>query len=321
MKDLLGMYPLANFPRQSRIHPLPSFSSDKASVYVKRDDELGSIATGIKLRKYLSLIPYLISCKKEVAIVGGPSSNNVLALTLLLTEHKVPYTLFLQGSKNTKIQGNFFFTLLGTPSEKIIWVEDDLAFDQIQDLYEEKLQKRFSWVPMGASCKQSLPGALTLAEDIIRNEKDYGLGFSHIFIDAGTGFAAAGLLLGLGYLKSQTMAHVVQVAGGDLEFFVMLEECKKYFADLFGIPGACIEFDMHRPKKGKSFGSISQEHLRFITSMAREEGILLDPMYNAKLFLEAKQSIIEEKLSGNILIIQSGGTLSLSGFAEHFKDL
>ena len=321
MNELLKLYPLANFPRESRIHPLPSFATDTATVYVKREDELGSIATGIKLRKYLSLIPYLSSCQREVAILGGPGSNNVLALSLLLTEHKIPYTLFLQGNKNTKVQGNFFFTLLGTPSDKIIWIEEDLEFDQIKVLYEEKLQKRFSWVPLGASSKQSLPGALTLAEDIFRNQKEHSLTFSHIFIDAGTGFTAAALLIGLGYLKFQGTAHIVQVAGGDLEFFVMLEESKKHFNDLFGVPASPIEFHMHRPKKAKSFGSISKEHLEFITQMARKEGILLDPMYNAKLFLEAKESIIEEKLSGNILIIQSGGTLSLSGFTQHFKDL
>ena len=321
MKDLLKMYPLASFPKKSRIHPLPSFNTDTCAVYVKREDELGSVAAGIKLRKYLSLIPYLRSTQREVAIIGGPNSNNVLALSLLLTEHKIPYTLFLEANKNTKIQGNFFFTLLGTPSEKIIWVENDLEFDQIKDLYEEKLQKRFSWVPMGASCKQSLPGALTLAEDIFRNQKEHSIEFSHIFVDAGTGFAAAALLLGLGYLKWQGIAHIVQVAGGDLEFFVMLEECKKYFSELFALPTSSIEFHMHRPKKAKSFGSISKEHLKFITSLAREEGILLDPMYNAKLFLEAKQNILQEKLSGNILIIQSGGTLSLSGFMGNFKEL
>jgi 1-aminocyclopropane-1-carboxylate deaminase/D-cysteine desulfhydrase-like pyridoxal-dependent ACC family enzyme len=321
VKELLKMYPLANSPKESRIHPLPSFDTDSCAIYIKREDELGSLATGIKLRKYMSLIPYLQSSQREVAIIGGPGSNNVLALSLLLNEHKIPYTLFLQGVKNTKVQGNFFFTLLGTPSNKIIWVEKDLEFDQIKDLYEEKLQKRFSWVPMGASCKQSLPGALTLAEDILRNQKEHSLSFSHIFIDAGTGFAAAALLLGLGYLKWQGVAHIVQVAGGDLEFFVMLEECKKYFGELFGLPASPIEFHMHRPKKAKSFGSISKEHLKFITSMARQEGILLDPMYNAKLFLEAKESILEENLSGNILIIQSGGTLSLSGFMEHFKEL
>lgn len=319
MKKLLSLYTLAPFPKESRIHELPSFSTETAKVYVKREDELGSTAAGVKLRKYLSLIPYLTASQNEIAILGGPYSNHVLALSLLLNEHKLPYTLFLQGNKNAGKQGNFFFTLLAYPRENIVWIEEDLDFDQITNTYEEKLQKRFTWIPVGGSCKHSLPGALTLAEDILRNQTEHKIPFDHIFTDAGTGFAAAALLLGSGYLDLKAHVHIVQVAGGDLEFYVMLEECKNYFSSLFGEEATPASFDLLRPKKAQSFGSISKEHLHFIQEMARKEGILLDPMYNAKLFLEAKERIQEKKLKGNILIIQSGGTLSLSGFTDYFK--
>jgi len=321
MKELLKLYSLANYPKQSRIHPLPTFSTETANVYVKREDELGAISSGSKLRKYLSLIPYLASAAKPVAIVGGANSNHVLSLSLLLTEKKIPYRLFLQGKKDTKIQGNFFFTLLGYPSTEILWVDEDLTLEELKVRYEKELETQFSWVPIGGSCKQSLPGALTLTEDIQKNERESSVTFDHIFIDAGTGFTAAALLLGLGYLERKTKTHIVQMAGGDLEFFVMLEECKSYFKDLFGMPISPSEFHMHRPKKAKSFGSISREHIEFIKTMAKEEGILLDPMYNSKLFLEAKERIIQENLTGTVLVIQSGGTLSLSGFTHIFTDL
>src|SRR5690606_15406997 len=110
---------------------------------------------------------------------GGPYSNHVLALSLILNEKKIPYTLFLQGRENTEKQGNFFFTLLSYPREKIIWIEEDLDFDQIISTYEGRLQKRFTWVPVGGSCKHSLPGALTLAQDIARNQKQHQLHFDH----------------------------------------------------------------------------------------------------------------------------------------------
>ena len=51
---------------------------------------------------------------------------------------------------------------------------------------------------------------------------------------------------------------------------------------------------------------------------AQSEGLLTDPIYTTKLFYTAEQLIIDKKVSGNILIIHSGGGTGLLGFAEKF---
>ena len=50
--------------------------------------------------------------------------------------------------------------------------------------------------------------------------------------------------------------------------------------------------------------------------MAKEEGLLLDPVYNAKLFQKAFDIIDEKELDGDICIIHSGGGSGLMGFAH-----
>jgi 1-aminocyclopropane-1-carboxylate deaminase len=68
---------------------------------------------------------------------------------------------------------------------------------------------------------------------------------------------------------------------------------------------------------GKSFGGTDRTIFRVINSIARNDGILTDPVYSAKLFITAKQAIQDLSIDGNILLIHSGGTLALSGFMDH----
>jgi 1-aminocyclopropane-1-carboxylate deaminase/D-cysteine desulfhydrase-like pyridoxal-dependent ACC family enzyme len=314
MKNLFSLYPLCDLPRHSRIHSLPSLSQNGASVFVKREDELGALSFGVKIRKYLSLLPYLAKQHHEIAILGSKNSNNVLALSMLLKEKKISHTLFLNQERDAENKGNALFTMLANDPENIVWVDQNLPSEDVPSHFEKSLNKKFFWVPIGSSCKASLPGALTLVEDILQNEREHNITFDHIFIDAGTGFSAAALLLGLGVVAKHLHVHTVQVAGGDMEFYVMLEDCKVHFKNLYAKEPTIPPFSIIRPYKARSFGSISQEHMQFIRSFAKTEGIFLDPMYNAKLFLEAKRVIVQENLLGNILIIQSGGTLALSGF-------
>ena len=315
MSQFIINTPFYNLKHQSRVHPLRSLQSPSATVFVKREDELGVLSLGTKIRKYLSLIPFLKKSMQEVAIFGSPSSNNILALCLFLKESGISPYVFLQGKKPRSMHGNFQLISLLLEEEKTFWIDSDQSYEEIVQEYENKLEKSFLWVPQGSSCKHALPGALSLAEDIALNEKEHNICFDHIFVDAGTGFSAAALLLGLGKLQKKAHVTVVQLAGSDFKFYLMLEECKKFFQDLYGEKPNLPSFEVERPKLAKSFGSVSKTHMNFIKDFAKNEGILLDPIYNAKLFLHAKEKIENEKLKGNILLIESGGTFSLSGFS------
>ena len=73
---------------------------------------------------------------------------------------------------------------------------------------------------------------------------------------------------------------------------------------------------MKYPATAKSFGSTNKTIFEEIRRIAREDGILTDPVYSAKLFLTARQTILNKTLDGNILLIHSGGGLTLSGFMD-----
>ncbi len=292
----------------SRIHKMKTLD-----LYIKRDDELGCTINGSKLRKYASIIPFLRGLKNPiVALVGCPYSNHILSFVQILKQEGIPYCLFLTKPKEKKTIGNFFFLSLLTAGEEIFWVEKvphPLHFSWTQS-WEEKLQKKFLWIPLGGCIPEGLPGALTLPLDILCNEKTEKKTFPQIFIDAGTGLTAAALLLGMAYLQKETMIHVVLIAGKEIEFISQLFFFREHLSELLQeevpVPS---QYKILLPSTAKSFGAYNQTVLNTIARIAKKEGIFLDPLYTAKLFLTTEQNA-----QPNSLWIHSGGTLSLAGF-------
>lgn len=316
---------MEDYPTHSRIHPLHSFSSPSCNVYVKREDELGFLSSGSKMRKYLSLVPYLkMNGYKEAVLIGGPYSNNILILSQLLLQNLITPTLFLQAPPPEKIEGNYLWTSLCNSTKHIHWIGKEEWVD-VETLANEYIRrnpsKKIALIPEGASCRESLPGLVTLALDIIENEKKLPEPFSHVFIDSGTGMTALSLVLAFAYLEKKTSIHIVQMAGNKQELEQKLLEYKQYFEEMIeGSLSASLPY-IYRPSTARSFGSWNQTILQEVKNVAQQEGILTDPIYSAKLIFESRKIIMEKKLSGNILLIHSGGSFTLSGFQTQFAHL
>jgi len=296
---------LANYSSHSRVHPLNGFNGQ---YYVKRDDELSFGISGSKIRKYLSLIPFLKrNGVEEVVLIGGASSNNIVGLSQLLIEEGMRPILFLCGRKPRQPSGNLLISQLLVDPESIHWF-DRGSWPVINQLAEEFANKRESCcvIPEGASCAEALPGALTLALDIIENEAESGVSFDHIICDAGTGMAASALVLGNSLVGRDVHHHVVLLADDEKAF---RDGCFRWKGELENFVGVKINdlspVTTYKPTNARSFGSINAGVKKEIARLAREEGILSDPVYSAKLFAEARNM----ELEGNILLVHSGGAL------------
>ncbi|QDP72561.1 pyridoxal-phosphate dependent enzyme [Legionella israelensis] len=289
----------------TRVQALNGFPEN---CYVKRDDELSCAISGTKLRKYASLIPTLIRQQvKRLLVIAGPQSNNLLAAVQLARENKMQITAFLIKPWKPIYQGNYIFSRLFIEDEDIVWIERKNwpAVETLVSEYAKNLKENYFILKEGASVAEAMPGAMTLGDDIVRNEKELNIGFQHIFIDAGTGFSAIGLIKSLTEKKHSAYIHVLLLADNEALFYEKLSkwmEVKPKSVKCF------------YPQTAKAFGSVNQQIKNEIRKIAKEEGILLDPVYSAKLFYEARHKIINEHLQGNKLLIHSGGLLSLCGF-------
>jgi len=82
LMQVLQRVPQEDFPVHSRVHRLNISDALAIECYVKREDELGSLLSGSKVRKARSLVAGLKKqgCKK-VGLIGGQYSNHVLGLS------------------------------------------------------------------------------------------------------------------------------------------------------------------------------------------------------------------------------------------------
>ncbi len=310
-----------SFNLQSRIHKLRWFN--RSDIWVKRDDELSFGVSGTKLRKHASIIPVLkLRGIEEVVVIGGSNSNNVLSAAQTLTENNIKITPFLLGPPARK-EGNLKLLSLFVDDDEIHWISRDQWAD-IETLVNKYVENeaeqgiKIFVLPEGGHHRLAVPGSLSILLDILRNEDDSGVTFDHIFIDSGTGMVAQSLLAGAAAINKKTKFHIVVLAGSFETFECGLEQIIQYTEDFLQISiKPRPDYKLYYPAIAKSFGGTNRSIFREIKNIAKNDGILTDPVYSAKLFITAKQTIQDYSIDGNILLIHSGGALTLSGFMDH----
>lgn len=310
-----------SFNLQSRIHKLRWFG--RSDIWVKRDDELSFGVSGTKLRKHASIIPVLKQEGiEEVVVIGGANSNNVLSAAQTLLENNIKITPFLLGPPSQK-QGNSRLLSLFVNDEDIHWISRQQWKElkaQINSYVEERKNRgiKIFVLPEGGRHRLALPGSLSILFDILRNEDESGVNFDHIFIDSGTGMVAQSLLAGAAAIEKKTYFHIVILADTFEDFETGLRQVVEYTEDFLKVSIQSLpDYSLYYPTVARSFGSTNSTIFREIKCIAREDGILTDPVYSAKLFTTAKHTIQDRSLDGNILLIHSGGALALSGFLDN----
>ena len=295
-----------DFYLKSRVHAL------EEGLFLKRDDELSCGVSGSKLRKYASLLYFLKKQGiKRLVLIGGAYSNNIVGLVQVLKERAYEVHAFLKGD-TWGAKGNGALLRLLLEDHEVTWVkhEDWGCVEEIAQGFVTREGKGALLVPEGAFMKEALPGAMTLADDIEEGAYD------RIFVDAGTGLTAGGLLLGLRAKGDRTPLHIVQMAGFDGEFEERLEICKGFYELLSGMKTPdCTDYTCMRPVTAKSFGAVNATVWKEVRLLARNHGVLAEPVYVAKLLLTVRQFLKEKQgYKGKSLVVHSGGTLGLLGF-------
>ena len=310
----------ADLLTQTRVHRLSSFDTPDATVWLKREDESGFGISGCKKRKYASLMPWLArqNCR-EVYAVGGSYSNHLPALLQLLREWRIGAHIFLKTSHGGELRGNALLLHLLSRPEELTRV-DPVDWDRVEEIAQQRRAAAANpdaicVIPEGAFCAAALPGACTLLPDIVRNETEPGKAFDHLFIDSGSGMTAGALILMNALLGRTCPIHVVLTAGEAPFFRQRLRQLAAWLGDLTGrsadVPD---DFFLYDPVSPRSFGSVNAAVLAETQRIAREEGVLTDPVYTTKLLMTARQLIRSQALTGDVLIVHSGGGTGLMGF-------
>jgi 1-aminocyclopropane-1-carboxylate deaminase len=257
-----------------------------------REELIGSY----KARKYLSLLPWMKAQGfRKVRVSGSSHSGNVTQLALLLRENGIEPVYAMEG-RGGPPAGNVLLSRLAYGSN--FGIEEPGPVDFV--------------IPEGGSHPSALAGSLGLAGSLVEQALQNEHWITDIYVDSGTGFSAAALLMGLGYFKLPCRVTIVTMTGQTNDDFTeLVQRLGEEFESLLDVEPILPDFQVCAPPCGPSFGSVPAASLAEVQNFAQQESILVDPIYTAKLSLAYQQMRRPEQ---EALMFVSGGVRELLCF-------
>lgn len=312
---------IANLP--TKIEKLERLSKELGkNIYIKRDDQTGSEVSGNKIRKLEFAVKEAIDNNSDYLITcGGIQSNHARATAAVAAKLGMGSHLVLRGKEDNEIEGNLFLDKILGANIKFVTPEEyknhrKEIMENIKLELGKKGHKAYI-IPEGASNGIGSFGYYKAMEEILKQEEELGIKFDAIAMAVGSGGTYAGLYYGNYINENVAKIYGINVCDNS-EFFKnrvleLLEEMSQYTN--VKIPVNKENINIIDGYVGLGYALSQKEEIEFIQSLAKLEGIVLDPVYTGK----AMYGLVEEIKKGNfkehnnILFIHTGGLFGWSG--------
>jgi L-cysteate sulfo-lyase len=302
-------------------------------IYVKRDDLMGLGGGGNKLRKLEFLLGEALSQGCDTFITtGGLQSNHArlsaaaaayvgLACELVLTE-MVP-----RSDEAYRHNGNMLlYGIFGAKIHLLPGTEHALDFAKDRSEVLEREGRRPYVIGLGGSSAVGCLGYAACAIEIAKQEQTVEGGFAQIVVPNGSSGTHAGLAAGsaaIGIDPARIRSYAVLSSA---------EKAHKSTRDLANATLALLDptksidaksIDVSGDQRGDGYGIPTSAMLEAVRTMARTEGLLLDPVYSGKAFAGVLDDIRRGafKKDDAILFVMTGGLPSLFAYPFAFEDV
>ncbi len=302
MQDLALARALERLPRRCLgAYPTPLDYLENISrelgrrVFVKRDDTLGPVAGGNKTRKleYL-LAEALEQGAKKVVTVGGAQSNHARLTAAAARICGLEPHLLLFGKKPKKVSGNLLLDRLVGAEVYFIppgpIASDGCTFEELDAYVREEAFARVGdhyHVPLGGSNGLGSVGYVRAALEIEEQAHAAGVADAWIVVATGSGGTLAGLLAGLHAIGSSLRLVGIDVAKIWTNYPELVARLANEALELIGLSEDVGPGDVSLIENtyvGQGYAVPTSEGTAAIESLARSDGVLLDPTYTGKAF-------------------------------------
>ena len=327
--NVMEKFNIANLP--TKIQKLERYSNELgANVYIKRDDQTGSEISGNKIRKLEYLVQDAVSKGCDLLITcGGIQSNHCRATVVTATLHGMKSAVLLRISETPPVTGNYFLDKLFGADVKFCTREEySKQRGEIMEAMAEEYRKQGYnpyIIPEGASNAIGTLGYYNCMNEILEQEKQMGITFNTIVVATGSGGTYAGL-----YLANEVKKLGKRIIGmavcDDTDYFTNIAhniatEALQYLPEYKNEVLNRDNIEINDKYVGIGYALSRPEELEFIKKFARQEGIVLDPVYTGKgmygVFNELQDGGNISK-DDNILFIHTGGLFGLFPISETF---
>lgn len=290
------------------------------NFWIKRDDLSGLELSGNKVRKLEFLLQEALDRGAgRIITCGGVQSNHCRTAVFMAAQLGLKISLVLRGNAEEAPTGNYFLNRLAGADIRFVNEEEYKNAETIMEHIAEQASEPCYIIPEGGSNETGVWGYVKCYEEILAQSRQSGQNYDTVVTATGSGGTHAGLLLGR--LLSGGGPQVLSVnVCDDAPFF------ENKIKDIFSSFTNKYKYKLNlKPKDirivdgftGAGYGKIGREEQNLIRDFAREEGLLIDPVYGAKALRGLIHLAEEKQLPGkDILFIHTGGAFGLFPHAD-----
>ena len=297
-----------NLKLPSPLQELPSFVEKGQNIqcWIKRDDLIHPEISGNKWRKLKRNIDEMQSRGKSgILSFGGAYSNHVYALASAGKHLGFKTKCFIRGDAYDPENPTLLFAKQA--GMELHFLDRSKYRQKDEAAFLQKIKNDFPdfyIVPEGGSNEFGRKGC----EDIVLELNKQISSYDHLFVAAGTGTTAAGIL---SVLPEQTKLHVVSVLKGDFLKKEILKNQESKEKQLV----------FHSDYHFGGYAKFDESLIQFIRDCKKKNRIQLDPIYTGKLFFAVQDVLRKQKIEkgSKIVILHSGGLQGNAGFQKRFS--
>ncbi|XP_047309918.1 D-cysteine desulfhydrase 2, mitochondrial [Impatiens glandulifera] len=326
----------------------------RPSFYVVRDDLLHPLVNGNKARKLDALFPLIEDhAVTDMVTCGGCQSAHAAAVAVSCSERGVKPHLLLRGEQPeiptgynliSMLYGNVIYVprseyakrlemllkhanLIAGTNGHVNWLSDlcEETFLPVtgEVQHHDECSKKVVIVNEGAGEVLALLGVIRLVDYLSRDNVFGKKEKLKIVVDAGTGTTAVGLALGVICLGLPWEVTAVMLA--DTLDGYRKQEKKLIFDFQRSFPSPFVDellnttngeivqwIERNRPRK---FGKVLEGEVKKCQEIAKETGILVDPIYTLSAWEVATSLCLDTKVA----MLHTGGTLGMFGLAQRYR--
>jgi D-cysteine desulfhydrase family pyridoxal phosphate-dependent enzyme len=291
-------------------------------LFVKRDDQTGLALGGNKTRKLEFLLAEAQTLGADhIVTAGAVQSNHCRQTAAAAARFGLKCTLILSGAPPARADGNLWLDhLFGA---EIRWCEPSQRQAMLQQTVEELRQQgaRPYLVPYGGSSPTGVLGYVLAMQEFLQQS----LSADAILFASSSGGTQAGLVLGarlFGY-RGRLIGISVDEPRGVLQQRVaeLATQAAQRLGERLEILPQEIEVEDEWARPG--YGVLTEAEKEAIRLFARQEGLLLDPVYTGRAAAGLLSLIRRGAFSAGqtVLFWHTGGTPALfaARYAEGFE--
>ncbi len=314
--------------------PTPIMKLDRLShrlgveLYMKRDDLTGLLESGNKIRKLEFLVGDAPAQGADTLItVGTLQSNCCRAVSAVAARLGLRAVVAVKGERPATYDGNLLLNrMLGAEVRYLTDAEFERHPAALEAIAEEGRRRGGKPYIIPESGSNEI-GALGYLECAVELAEQIGHGaprFDTIAVTAFSGGSQAGLLMG-----KQLAGLPSEIVGVPIAFSA--DHDRSYVAETIGKAAGRFGFAIDVPKtihlldgyQGAGRAGVDDAELSLLIRLAREEGVMLDPVYTAKAFGGLLDTLQRDPkaLGQRVCFIHTGGIFSLFPLRESLTRL